>query len=383
MKSTLVRLKSVVTNPVVKSDGKVRPFIGLEHIAGGAGRLVTESIPKRAAEDSLLHEAGDVLFGRLRPYLAKSFLAKFPATASSELLVLRPTSQLDSRFLLYITLSKPFLAFAEQTSYGAKMPRTSWKDLSTYQLRLPPLEEQRRLADFLDAKISRMDALAARRLRWIELLIERWRTQADQAIRSNTEMEAPLRRFLARKPEYGAGEPGGPGPDTWPRYIRITDITDSGELKENDPARLPPSIASRYSLADGDILLARSGATVGKGFLYKSSMGPACFAGYLIRIRVREDISPEYVKIWLETRHYWDQINMTNTQATIQNISADRYGSLSFPFMPPSRQRAIVDEFSRRAEQIRHLRKLAIRQVKVLAERKQAVITAAVTGSLT
>src|SRR5205823_1104749 len=112
----------------------------------------------------------------------------------------------------------------------------------------------------------------------------------------------PLRRLLAKPPQYGASESGQAGDSSWPRYIRITDLRDDGSLREDDVRRLPPDIARPFLLSDGDVLMARSGATVGKAFIYRRSLGPCCFAGYLIRFQLDpERIIPDLVAMWART----------------------------------------------------------------------------------
>ncbi len=158
-----VRVKAVVLNVIEKSDGSAQPFIGLEHVQGGTGKLTVDELPIKSAEDSFCHKPGDVLFSKLRPYLAKSVQPVFHGTGTGELLVMRPQGHVDARYLLYQTLSSPWLEWANTTSYGTKMPRTSWDSVGEYRIWLPALDEQRRIADFLDAETSRIDAM--RRLR--------------------------------------------------------------------------------------------------------------------------------------------------------------------------------------------------------------------------
>ncbi|MGQ0573449.1 MAG: restriction endonuclease subunit S [Pseudonocardia sp.] len=192
----ICRLKALVTCPVEKSDGRPRPFVGLEDIGSGTGSLIADAPPAKAALDSVLHSPGDVLFSKLRPYLAKSFMATEVGTATGELLVLRPHERIDQRFLLYTTLSSPWLEWADTTSYGSKMPRTSWEAMSEFRLALPPLDEQRRIADFLDAYTAVSASISSHRSRQRELLLERRWLVLRRAI-GNVEAELiPLRRLL-------------------------------------------------------------------------------------------------------------------------------------------------------------------------------------------
>lgn len=85
--------------------------------------------------------------------------------------------------------------------------------------------------------------------------------------------------------QYGANEAAEHSNPDWPRFIRITDINENGTLKDDTFRSLPRDVAKEYHLLPGDLLFARSGATVGKTFIYDELWGKACFAGYLIRFR--------------------------------------------------------------------------------------------------
>ncbi len=97
-------------------------------------------------------------------------------------------------------------------------------------------------------------------------------------------------KFLISQPlQYGANEAAELTDPDLPRYIRITDIRDDGSLRDETFKSLPEDIARPYLLDEGDLLFARSGATVGKTFRYKPSWGAAAYAGYLIRARFKKE----------------------------------------------------------------------------------------------
>lgn len=146
-----VRLKVAVDLMTSCVSSEVRPFVALEHLESGTGRLVSDvELPERTAPDTgaASVEPGDVLFGKLRPYLAKTWLADRPVFASTELLCLRPRAGVDSRWLAYLVASNPVVEWAVATSDGTKMPRTSWEKLAEYRIGIPPIAEQRAIADY-------------------------------------------------------------------------------------------------------------------------------------------------------------------------------------------------------------------------------------------
>jgi len=163
-----VRFKAAA-DLITSCDGsKVRPFVALEHLESGTGRLITDAeLADRPASDTgaASVEPGDVLFGKLRPYLAKTWLADRPVFASTELLCLRPRVGIDSRWLTYLVTSGPFVDWAVASSEGTKMPRTSWEKIAEYRIDIPPLDHQCAITDYLDAETARIDALIEKKLR--------------------------------------------------------------------------------------------------------------------------------------------------------------------------------------------------------------------------
>lgn len=124
-------------------------YIGLENIESYTAKKIGASI--RPTGVCLEYKKGDVLFGKLRPYLAKSYLAPNNGCCSTEFLVMIP-QKLTSKYLTYLTLSKGFLDIVNNSTYGAKMPRANWDFVGNLFIPLPPITEQKEITKFLDAK---------------------------------------------------------------------------------------------------------------------------------------------------------------------------------------------------------------------------------------
>ena len=114
----------------------------------------------------------DVLFGKLRPYLAKVFLAQEEGLSSTEALVFRSSEVIYPKFLSYYCLSQDFINEVNGTTFGSKMPRASWDDISSFRMVYPSLDEQKIIADFLDKRIAQVDALIAKQETLLEKLAE-------------------------------------------------------------------------------------------------------------------------------------------------------------------------------------------------------------------
>ncbi|GAY18746.1 restriction endonuclease subunit S [Mycobacterium sp. shizuoka-1] len=192
-----------------------------------------------------------------------------------------------------------------------------------------------------------------------------------------------LKHLLAEPLKYGANEAALSDEPDDPRFVRITDIADDGTLKPDTFRSLPPEVAQPYLLKDGDLLFARSGATVGKSIMYSEAWGPCCFAGYLIRARPdAAKALPEYIRYFCESRLYWQYITSEQIQATIQNVSAERYGNLPLPIPSVVWQRKIVEFLDRQTAKIDALIVKQEHLIATLREDRTATITHAVTKGI-
>ena len=199
-------------------------------------------------------------------------------------------------------------------------------------------------------------------------------------------MSAPDRvrfKFTSDLPlKYGANAAAEFDNPEWPRFVRITDVTANGDLRENTFRSLPPEVARSYELEEGDILLARSGATVGKSFIYGPSWGMACFAGYLIRSRTSSAYCPKFLYWYLQSAEYWAAIQSNLIQATIQNFSAEKYANIRVPSPCLEVQERIATFLDDKTAQIDALIEKKRALLDRLAEKRQAIITQAVTKGL-
>ena len=152
--------------------------------------------------------------------------------------------------------------------------------------------------------------------------------------------------LFSEPPEYGAGEAGIERlNDTTPRYIRITDIDENGELLPG-LGMTAANVEPQYFLRDGDLLFARSGNTVGKSYLHESERVsyPCFYAGYMIRFRFGEKVLPKYVFAFAQTPYYHEWVSAIQRSAGQPNINAQEYRSLEIPLPPLPEQRKIVAE---------------------------------------
>lgn len=166
----ILRLKNTVEHINEKTESIAQNYIGLENIESWTGHYINQSsgIPEGVSN---IFRKNDILFSKLRPYLAKCLMADFSGICSSELLVLRNFKGY-SRFLFHLLLSHGFINIVDSSTYGSKMPRANYSFIGNVEIPYPPLSEQKAIADYLDAKCAKIDDFIAKKQVVIEKLTE-------------------------------------------------------------------------------------------------------------------------------------------------------------------------------------------------------------------
>ena len=267
--------------------------------------------------------------------------------------------KVNSNFLFYY-ISNLFPSVMDKGSAQSTVPSVRLPMLLNFEVCFPPLAEQQRIADFLDEKCSEIDSIRSDIQKQIDILNDYKKSVITEAVTKGLNPKAKLKdsgiewigkipeewnvkklKYLIRSPlQYGANETGVDYEETLPRYIRITDISMDNKLKDDGKLSLELEKAKSYILEDEDLLFARSGASVGKTFLYKKEYGLSAFAGYLIKASFdKSKVCPTFFYYNTLSFCYDSWKQQAFTQATIQNIGAENTTPLQFPFLlSPSRR---------------------------------------------
>jgi type I restriction enzyme S subunit len=129
------------------------------------------------------------------------------------------------------------------------------------------------------------------------------------------------------------------------RFLRITDITDSGVKWPTVPyCDCPGKLLDKYRLASGDIVFARIGATTGKSYLI-ANPPPAVFASYLIRVRAKREIDPAFLSRFFRSVGYWCQVDAQKNANLKKGVSGSLLKTLLVPIPPLAEQRKIAAVF--------------------------------------
>jgi len=253
--------------------------------------------------------------------------------------------KIHNRFLYYFLKNNKH--YLNSLGRGATFKEISKSIVCEVEIPLPPLEEQKHIADILD-KASNLIDLRKQQLEKMDLLIKsKFIDMFGDPVTNPKGWEVKcLKDTALGKLAYGSGA-SATEYDFNVRYIRITDINEKGSL--NDIKVSPNEISDGYLLSEGDILFARSGATVGKTFRYSKKYGKCIYAGYLIRLVPNQKIVlPDYIYYFSRTDYYLSFIQQNMKTVAQPNINAQQYGELQIPIP----QLSLQNQFAVFVEQV-------------------------------
>lgn len=323
--------------------------------------------------------AGDVLYGKLRPYLNKVVIADGPGFCSTEIVPVQAGSVLDRRYLLHWFKHPAFLKYVEAASHGMNMPRLGTDAGRSAPMVLAPRHEQTRIADQLDILLARIHACQDR-LHTIPALLKRFRQAVLGAAASGELIEngaskpplIELRRAIAEPLRNGKSVRDGVGlPVLRLTSLKQTDI-DLNETKTGDWTGVRE--VRRFLIQDGDYLVSRGNGSkdlVGRGGLVVGCSGDIAFPDTMIRIRPdTEQLLPDYLKYVWEAPFVRRQIEQSaKTTAGIWKVSQTDLERVELP-MPTIEEQAeiaqLVGKFLGLANRIEYRLSAAIKHAQRL-----------------
>ena len=319
MDGATVRLSDqcdLVSEPVKPGEWPDALFLGLEHLAPGRLVRIGGGQASEMRSNTSAFQPGDVLYGKLRPYLDKAILADQSGVCTTELLVLRAKTDVNPRFLAATLHSPRFLEHAVAGTTGVQHPRTSWAHIREFELPAFTLEEQHQVAGLLwlvheaiaqsetlveegrALKRAAMHTLFTRGLRGeaqketeIGLVPEGWEVVSFGSVRDRL--------------QYGTSTKCSYEPSAYP-VLRIPNVEpqriNPSDLKY---CSLSDSEATRFRLETGDLLFIRTNGVLdrlGSCAVYSGEPANALFASYLIRARLKQDyIMPDFASYFFSS----------------------------------------------------------------------------------
>jgi len=378
------------------------PYLANEDIASWTGKLLREDL-EPSESDGRLFRAGDVLFNKLRPYLAKVFHADFDGISSGELLCLRPSEHVEARYLFYVLTSFGFVDAVDSHTFGSKMPRADWETVGHQPLPLPQKQIQQRIAHFLDEKTARIDALIEKKQALLQRLAEKRQALITRAVTKGLNPNVPMKQsgidWIGDVPAQWMVAPvkriarleSGHTPDRkideywldceipWVS-LNDTDTLRSGDYIDDTAIRINElglANSSARMLPPRAVVFTRD-ATIGESAITTRSMA---VSQHIIAWLCDEAlVVPEYL---LFTIYGMTQELMRLTNgSTIGTIGLADVKSICVPVPPIDEQHEIVQHVLAGKQQVGRTVVAVEKSIDAMRAYRSALITAAVTGQL-
>ncbi|HPD39660.1 MAG TPA: restriction endonuclease subunit S [Mesotoga infera] len=341
--------------------------IELEHIGQGNGRLCAYSKAAESDSSKFLFFSGDVLFGRLRPYLKKFWFAKQNGICSTEIWPLTvDTSYILNKFLFYVVQTEQFLEAAE-VSYGTHMPRADWKVLRELQIAIPPFSQQRAISEALsdvENLIESFDNLISKKQAIKKATMQQLLT--GRAHLPGFEGEWEIKKMVDVSECRSGGTPdtsikeyyGGEIP-----WVSISDMTFSGKwLKTTERTLTNKGLSSSAAIIFPRMtVLYAMYASIGECCIAEVSL---CSSQAILGIQTTSKLDPEYLYYFLSMQK--ENVKIMAQHGTQPNLNAQIIKDFEIPIPCYSEQLAIVSVLSDLDDEIAELerRKNKVKQIK-------------------
>lgn len=361
-------------------------FLGMDHIEAHTAKLLGSQPASELKSNVAVFKRGDLLYGRLRPYLNKVHLAEFDGAASAEFIVFPPSEAIEARFLQSLLRSPDYRALADQRSTGDR-PRVKFSNVDDFAFPLPPLPEQRRIVKKLDT-LSARTTTARTHLTAIAKLVEKYKLAVlEKAFFDEGEINRQSVSFLKTAESTQNGLSKRKGYEGEPiKVLRLADLQDNG-FKGDAPREivLTDKEFDKFALHKGDILIVRvngSEKIVGRMLVWGEDRGWA-FCDHFIRAKTTGDFDPNFVRWMFETDKVRAQIESSFVSSAGQKtINKTILSEVMVPKLPIEEQREIVRWIETAFDKIDRLADEAEKALKLTDNLDQRLLAKAFAGEL-
>lgn len=391
---------SLVTENV--SDSSL-PKIALENIESWTGKYIETNSDFMG--EGVEFKKDDILFGKLRPYLAKVYKAEFAGQAVGDIYVFRGNEEQNPEYLKYLLLSYPFISVVDGSTYGAKMPRANWDFISHLVLPCPPKTEQVTIAAFLDHKVGQIDATIAEKEQMLEDLKNYRSAIISEAVTKgldkNVEMKDSGIEWLGMIPKHWGlvklknkakvngriGFRGYTTADLVPKgqgaytiggkHITncVIDLSNPDFISWDKYYESPEIMVKK-----GDILMAQRGS-LGKAALVREDIGDATINPSLVLLNSIA-MNEVFLYYYLVSSSCLAYIDLLNTATAVPMISQNQIENIFVPIPSGKEQIQIADYLDRKTKEIDETTIMVSTQISDLKSYKSTLITEAVTGKI-
>ena len=389
----VTRGKNILNLITERSQSEVK--VGLENIEGFTGQYI-ETATKYDGEGVQVR-VGDIVYGKLRPYLCKAWLATFECNAVGDFYVFRCKNNNYTRYIHQLFLSHGFTDITNASTYGARMPRVASSFIQSLSFPIPPLAEQRAIVSYLDGKVGQIDTYVAKQTQQIELLKELKQAVIANAVTKGIDNKAKLKQtgisWIGHVPQHweqcrlknvvscnNETLSNNTEPSLQIEYVEIADVKEMAGIVRTTHYKFSeaPSRARRIT-KNGDIILSTV-RTYLKAVALVKQEGLIVSTGFAV-LRPK-DCNQEYISYLLRSDYFLGEVSRRSFGISYPSITTDALLSIEIPIPPLSEQRAIVSYIEAKTVSINKLIDAYEQQVERVKEYKQRLISDAVMGKM-
>jgi len=325
-------------------------FVGLEHIEPENLHIRTWGLVADGTTFTSTFKRGQVLFGKRRAYQRKVAVADFDGMCSSDIYVFesKDPNVLLPELVPFILQSEGFYQYAVKTSAGSLSPRTNWTHLANYELNLPPVDEQRRIADLLwaaDEQLQKLkEAIETHSVLLKSFILSEYKSAIEKYKKFSIDKLGEIQMGRQKSPKYTKGISPYP-------FLKVGNIGDlEMDLTELEEMDFSKTELEKYRLLKGDILLTEgdliSRFNVGRPAIFNGEIENCCFQNHLIRFRCnRENLTPLFALLMLEGARLNGNIARIAKITTIISLGVGRLSTLEIPVPPLETQKISETKF--------------------------------------
>ncbi len=376
-------------------------YLALEHIESKTGRILEISNTLEVDSVVSLFQKDDILFGKLRPYLAKVVHANFEGACTSELLVFRPIPSIVPRYLFYFLLSEPVINIANSFAYGTKMPRVNWDQIANLPVPIASIAEQQAIANFLDRETAVIDTLITKKRELIKRLQEKRIALISHAVTKGLDPTAPMKdsgvewlgeipaHWMVKRLKFFSEIVLGKMLTTEDKgryflkpYLRaknlnwlIVDVNDVKEMWFSERELV------LYRLKKDDLLVSEGGE-VGRTCIWDNELDECYIQNSVNRVRLNPQNQPRYFLYQLYVAGQKGHFNAIVNQVSIAHLTKEKLAEVAFANPPLIEQQAIANFLDQETSAIDTLIGKVKKAINRLKEYRTALISAAVTGKI-
>ena len=382
-------------------------YIALENVEGWTGKITAAENEVSFDSQVKRFQVGDVLFGKLRPYLAKVAAPNRKGLCVGEFLVLR--SQQDSLspdYLEQLLRSKGVIDTVDASTFGAKMPRADWNFIGSMLFPIPPMDEQLAIVRYLDDANQRIRAYVSAKERLIVLLEEERQAVIHEAVTRGLDPNMKLKpsgvEWLGDVPEhwqilrlgslatkFGSGITPRGGASVYQEtgipFLRSQNIHFDG-LRLTDVARISPSLHQELAsshVKSGDVLLNITGASIGRVSTVPPGFEEGNVNQHVCIIRPKQNLLlSELLSAYLSTPMMQQEIQSAQSGASREGLTLQSIRDFKVIIPPIAEQQAMVKHFESETAKTYAALDHARRQIELMEEYRARLIADVVTGKL-